>query len=400
MYSINFDYFFNLVYNFLLAIRYAILFWILRIDPKDYIVDHKYDTWDGLINRGWISASTTNPLSNPSPDLSPTSIYLGSTHSQSWWDVISSHVFGSDVNNKFLSYSGDMTNYNAANPVDVNFAVSQVNNDPWFYGLHFSIQNPILSFFADIISTFAFFILLILIYSIFQWLYIVFASKRKKKDKEREEKLKNRIERIKRLKEKKSLHKEYVKDSFLSDEYDEKDYKDLEDEEIPAGIIGLPIDESSLSEEDLEILERNKINILNYSEKNKNINKNNLIKIQSKNEITEKDIEAENNLKQYKEKWNIVLNYSEGKDEALWRVGILEADNILNDLLIDRGYQGITIADRLSVANFNTIDLAWAAHKIRNRIAHDGSRFVITERIAKNTFDLYKTIFTEFKIFE
>ena len=81
-------------------------------------------------------------------------------------------------------------------------------------------------------------------------------------------------------------------------------------------------------------------------------------------------------------------------------MGILEADNILNDLLIDRGYPGLTVAERLSNANFNTLDLAWAAHKIRNRIAHDGSKFVITERIARNTFDLFKAVFTEFKIFE
>jgi hypothetical protein len=114
----------------------------------------------------------------------------------------------------------------------------------------------------------------------------------------------------------------------------------------------------------------------------------------------QKNDEEDSKLKEYKQKWNIVLNYAAGEDEALWRVGILEADNILNDLLIDRGYQGVTIADRLSVANFNTIDLAWAAHKIRNRIAHDGSRFVITERIAKNTFDLFKAVFTEFKIFD
>ena len=78
----------------------------------------------------------------------------------------------------------------------------------------------------------------------------------------------------------------------------------------------------------------------------------------------------------------------------------MEADNILNDLLVDRGYPGLTVAERLSAANFNTLDLAWAAHKIRNRIAHDGSRFVITERIAKNTFDLFKAVFTEFKVFE
>ena len=104
MYSINFDFFFNLVYNFLLAIRYAVLFWILRIDPKTYLADRQYDTWDGLRDRGWISASSTNPISTTAPDLSSTSVYLGSVHNESWWGVFKSNVFGSGVNNKFISY--------------------------------------------------------------------------------------------------------------------------------------------------------------------------------------------------------------------------------------------------------------------------------------------------------
>ncbi len=383
MYSINFDFFFNLVYNFLLAIRYGFLFWILRIDPKDYLADHQYDTWDGLRDRGWISMSSTNPISTTAPDLSSTPIYLGAPQNESWWGVLKSHIFGSGVNDKFISYSGDMTNYNAANPADVNFAVQQVNNDSWFHGLSLSIQNPILAFCADIVSTFAFFILLIFIYTMFQWLYIVLTSKRKEKEQARLAKLEARKNILKERKESLEIKEEEEGDS------------NGWDENIP---FGLPIDEKDLNKEEKESMEKNKNNLLNYSEKNKHTNKNNLIKIPNLN--NQKNDEEDSKLKEYKQKWNIVLNYAAGEDEALWRVGILEADNILNDLLIDRGYQGVTIADRLSVANFNTIDLAWAAHKIRNRIAHDGSRFVITERIAKNTFDLFKAVFTEFKIFD
>ncbi len=386
MYSINFDFFFNLVYNFLLAIRYGFLFWILRIDPKDYLADHKYDAWDGLRDRGWISDSITNPIVTTAPDTSSTPIYLGSPHNESWWGVLKSHIFGNGVNDKFISYSGDMKNYNAANPADVNFAAQQVNNDSWFYGLHLSIQNPILAFCADIISTFAFFVLLIFIYTLFQWLFITLSGKRK----EREERF------LAKLEAKKNLLRQQKESLEIKDEVEERGNNDW-GENIP---FGLPIEEKELTEEEKESINKSRNNLLNYSEKNKDINKNNLIKISNSNNNKEKDYEEESKLKEYKKRWEIVLNYANGEDEALWRVGILEADNILNDLLIDRGYQGSTIADRLSVASFNTIDLAWAAHKIRNRIAHDGSRFVITERIAKNTFDLFKAVFTEFKVFE
>lgn len=408
MYSINFDFFFNIIYNFLLAIRYGVLFWILRIDPKDYLVDHKYDAWDGLRDRGWISDAVTNPVATTAPDLGSTPVYLGSPHNESWWGVLKSHIFGSGVNDKFISYTGDMKNYNAANPADVNFAVQQVNNDPWFHGLHFSIQNPILSFCADIISTFAFFVLLIFIYITLQWFYIVLASKRKEKEKARLAKIEARkkiLRERREAQERRQYEEETEKrDSFLNNKKEVKEENPTEwwGEDIP---LGLPIDEKDLSEEEKENLEENRNNLLNYSEKNKFENKNTFIKLEDK-KIEEKEgleiknSEAEEKIKEYKSRWDIVLNYASGEDEALWRVGILEADNILNDLLVDRGYAGLTVADRLSNASFNTIDLAWAAHKIRNRIAHDGSRFVITERIAKNTFDLFKAVFTEFKIFE
>lgn len=412
MYSINFDFFFNLVYNFLLAIRYAFLFWILRIDPKDYLADHKYDAWDGLRDRGWISAGSTNPISTTAPDLGSTSVYLGSVNNTSWWDVLKSQVFGSGVNNKFISYSGDMKGYNAANPADVNFAAQQVNNDPWFYGLHFSIQNPILAFCADIISTFAFFILLIFIYTMFQWLFITFASKRKEREKARLAKiearrkiLRERSESISKEEEieiqkenKERERRNIMRQREIAIEKREQDPISWWDGDLPEG---LPIDEEELNEEEKEAINENKNNLLNYSQKNKDINKNNLIKISDLDDNKKEESgEAEKKQKDYKNRWDIVLNYANGKDEALWRVGILEADNMLNDLLVDRGYEGATVADRLSNANFNTLDLAWAAHKIRNRIAHDGSRFVITDRIARNTFDLFKAVFTEFKIFE
>ena len=254
MYSINFDFFFNFVYNFLLAIRYAVLFWVLRIDPKDYLVDHKYDVWDGLRDRGWISASSTNPISTSAPDLSPSPIYLGSPSNESWWGVIKSHVFGNGVNEKFISYNGDMTNYNAANPADVNFATQQVNNDPWFHGLHLSIQNPVLSFCADIISTFAFFILLLFIYIMFQWLFITLAGKRKANEKARLEKIEARK---KMLRDRREFLEKQQKQKEEDLKEKEEDPSDWWGEDIP---VGLPIDEQSLNEEEKESLEQNKNN--------------------------------------------------------------------------------------------------------------------------------------------
>lgn len=96
-------------------------------------------------------------------------------------------------------------------------------------------------------------------------------------------------------------------------------------------------------------------------------------------------------------KFAIVQGYMSSPSEALWRIGILEADNMLGEILREKGYKGETVADMLKEASFKTVQLAWDAHAIRNRIAHEGSDFELTEREAKRAFTLYESVFRELK---
>jgi hypothetical protein len=91
----------------------------------------------------------------------------------------------------------------------------------------------------------------------------------------------------------------------------------------------------------------------------------------------------------------IIKGYMSSNSEALWRIGIMEADNMLQEILRGKGYQGDGVGEMLQNASFKTIDLAWDAHKLRNRIAHTGSDFVLTEREAKRGFTLYEAVFRE-----
>lgn len=93
----------------------------------------------------------------------------------------------------------------------------------------------------------------------------------------------------------------------------------------------------------------------------------------------------------------IIQGYMSSESEALWRIGIIEADNMLEEVLKTKGYEGNTVSDLLKGASFKTIQLAWDAHNIRNRIAHDGSDFELTEREAKRAFNLYESVFRELK---
>ena len=99
------------------------------------------------------------------------------------------------------------------------------------------------------------------------------------------------------------------------------------------------------------------------------------------------------------QKWHTVLAHVNSQNPAEWRLSILEADVMLDDMMQSLGFHGETLGDRLkntSKADFKTIDAAWEAHKIRNAIAHEGSDFLLSQRESKRVIELYSTVFKEF----
>lgn len=98
---------------------------------------------------------------------------------------------------------------------------------------------------------------------------------------------------------------------------------------------------------------------------------------------------------------NDMLTHIESDNPNDWKLAIIEADIILDDLLKKKGYLGNSLGDRLksiSPQQLESLDDAWQAHKIRNRIAHDGADFVLTKRIAQETIVRYKKVFDEFGV--
>ncbi len=98
-------------------------------------------------------------------------------------------------------------------------------------------------------------------------------------------------------------------------------------------------------------------------------------------------------------RWARVLEQSRSDAEHDWRLAILEADILLNELLDMQGYKGETMGDKMKQvdrANFNTIDLAWEAHKVRNAVAHEGAKYSMTSREARRVIGLYAEVLKEF----
>lgn len=102
-------------------------------------------------------------------------------------------------------------------------------------------------------------------------------------------------------------------------------------------------------------------------------------------------------------RWNRVLEQVHSDNEQNWRLAILEADIMLNELLDVLGYRGETMADKMKQADrarFHTIDFAWEAHKVRNAIAHQGSQQLLDQREARRVVGLFERVFKEFQFVE
>lgn len=73
------------------------------------------------------------------------------------------------------------------------------------------------------------------------------------------------------------------------------------------------------------------------------------------------------------ERWQGVLKHLESLNESEWRVAVIEADKLIDEILTQKGFMGESVAEKLSEIDrgqMKSIDRFWEAHKTRNRIVH------------------------------
>ena len=98
-------------------------------------------------------------------------------------------------------------------------------------------------------------------------------------------------------------------------------------------------------------------------------------------------------------RWAHIESLVNGTTPSEWKEAIIEADIMLDDVLKKEGFVGENLGERLKGADkeeFGTLNDAWEAHKVRNEIAHKGSKFALTEQLARRTIAHYETVFREF----
>jgi ribosome assembly protein YihI (activator of Der GTPase) len=90
--------------------------------------------------------------------------------------------------------------------------------------------------------------------------------------------------------------------------------------------------------------------------------------------------------------WSKIEKKMEGASESEYKLAVIEADNILNDLLKKIGYAGQTLGEKLekiTSATISNIDELLEAHKTRNNIVHDPD-YKLSLDEAKKILEIYK----------
>lgn len=98
------------------------------------------------------------------------------------------------------------------------------------------------------------------------------------------------------------------------------------------------------------------------------------------------------------ERWEKVSQLIASQNPADWRVALIEADSMMDHMLTLLGYPGSTVGEKLSnttAMQFPALEYAWEAHKMRNKIAHEGMNYNLDYREALHTYRCFEKVFTD-----
>ncbi len=100
--------------------------------------------------------------------------------------------------------------------------------------------------------------------------------------------------------------------------------------------------------------------------------------------------------------WEVVRMHLDSQNPAEWKIAVLEADRILEGVLIEKGVQGDSLGEQLkglTRRELLSINDAWEAHKVRNQIAHEGAAFALSHREAERAIALFEKTLHELDYF-
>ncbi len=96
------------------------------------------------------------------------------------------------------------------------------------------------------------------------------------------------------------------------------------------------------------------------------------------------------NREKYQEDW-LAIEQSVTPSEGTQQLAIFNADKLLDRALKEKGHKGQTMGERMTAAGrvFTKRDAVWAAHKLRNRLAHE-ENVVLSEQLTRRALASFK----------
>ncbi|MFT6361357.1 MAG: hypothetical protein ACJAV6_000119 [Candidatus Paceibacteria bacterium] len=94
-------------------------------------------------------------------------------------------------------------------------------------------------------------------------------------------------------------------------------------------------------------------------------------------------------------RWDTIAVMFKSPNPTNWRMAVIDADSMLEDLVTEMGHQGDSFGEKLQSIRRDGVswtDAAWEVHLLRNKLAHEGSRYPLTDREAFRAYKIYENI--------
>lgn len=126
-----------------------------------------------------------------------------------------------------------------------------------------------------------------------------------------------------------------------------------------------------------------------------------IIRLRKKKIIAYFDLLSEEELPEKRTaRWNEIKRHLDGDNPIEWKMAIIEADSLVDDIMKRIGYKGETLAERLKTiesSDFDNLQNIWDAHKIRNRIVHEPGKMELDRTTAQGAVEKYEKALKELK---
>jgi hypothetical protein len=114
-----------------------------------------------------------------------------------------------------------------------------------------------------------------------------------------------------------------------------------------------------------------------------------------------RELASKGGKKKLVKKWSKIKLRLDTGEESQYKVAIIEADDLVDNLVMRMGYAGENMTDRLDgvpAGQLEHLEELKQAHEIRNRIIHE-DRFILDKKTAEDTLALFEKFLDYFHVF-